>query len=207
MTAQALKLHDQVVVGLVGLFGNDLCAGGAVFVHDFGYTVLPVFGHVEGEGHVGCRVVGLEEVLGDAVEHAGAEGAPAFAVFDLFVDAVSDAWVAWVAKDAAVAECAWAKFHAALEPGEGVACGEDLGAGDGWVFEDFPAWFFGVVFAGFDAVFAAIGWPEVGVFLRLDGVAGEVGGVGGCADGGAGVAGCGLYKEFFDVGQCHEALV
>ena len=45
------------------------------------------------------------------------------------------------------------------------------------------------------------------MLLRLDRLAGFVGHIRRRADSGAGIAGCGLHKEFFDVGQRHDALV
>ena len=45
------------------------------------------------------------------------------------------------------------------------------------------------------------------MLLWLDRFAEFVGHIRGRADGGAGIAGCGLYKQFFDVVQRHDALV
>ena len=116
MPAQAFELFEERVVEGVGVFGHDLCAGGAVFVDDFRDAWLPVFRHVEGEGHVWCWVIGLQQILCHGVEHTWAEGTPAFAVFDLLVDTVGDAWVTWIAQDTSVAERTWPKFETALQP-------------------------------------------------------------------------------------------
>ena len=116
MPAQTFELFEKRVVAWVGVFRHDLCAGSAVFVHDLWDAWLPVLGHVEGEGHVRCRVVGLQQILCDRIEHTRAEGTPAFAVFDLLVDTVGDAWVTWIAENTTVAERTWAKLKAALQP-------------------------------------------------------------------------------------------
>src|SRR5690606_15060461 len=117
----------HVVVAWVVLALEHLGTRSAIFVDHFRYTGLPLFSHFEGEGHERRRVVDLDHLRGDGVEHRRAERSPALAELDLLVDAVGHARHARAADDRTATQGARAELHAALEPGHRVTIDHDLG--------------------------------------------------------------------------------
>ena len=75
-------------------------------------------------------MAGLEDFGRRPVQQAGAEGTPAFPVLDLGVDRIGHPGTAGVAENTAVAQGPGAELHAALEPGQGMALGQDFGPPD-----------------------------------------------------------------------------
>ena len=172
-----------------------------------GHPRLPGLGHVEGDGHVGRWVGALEHLGGHPVEEAGAEGAPALAVFDLGVDAIGDAADVGGAEDRAVAQGPGAELHAPLEPGHRMAGGEQLGGAAGHVVEQLPAGLLRMGLAGRQAFLGGVGRPQIGVGHGFDLLPGLAGGPGGGADGGAGVRSGGLHEQLPHVAPGQDALV
>ena len=80
-------------------------------------------------------MIGLQYFWRHGIKHTGAKWAPAFAVFNLCVDAIGDAGKAWVAENAAIAQGAWAEFHAPLEPGQRMTISENLRCFYGRIFQ------------------------------------------------------------------------
>ncbi|MCY1391861.1 hypothetical protein D9M71_67130 [compost metagenome] len=135
---------------------------------DLWHTRLPLLGDFEGEGHERCRVVDLDHLRADRVEHRRAERPPTFAELDLFVDAVGHARHARATDDRTAAQGARAELHAPLEPGHGIAVDHDLGDALRHVVDLAPHRLAGMTGAGGNHVLVGVRRAEIDVFHLLD---------------------------------------
>ncbi|OMP11032.1 hypothetical protein COLO4_04070, partial [Corchorus olitorius] len=200
------RLHHVVVARIVFTL-EHLGTRGAVLVDHFRHTGLPLFSHFEGEGHERRRVVDLDHLRGDGVEHRRAERSPAFAELDLLVDAVGHARHARATDDRTTTQGTRAELHAALEPGHRVAVDHDLRDALGHVVDLAPLRRARVTGAGGDHVLVGVRGAEVDVFHLLDRHAAGMGNISRGADCGTGVAGGGLHEQFGHVRTGDDLLV